>query len=457
VDFLVGFGSPSAVIVWIAACGTSVWWLVRQARERTLVTLPAFVVVFWFLLPILIQYPFAFSPVNALLTGPAVFDAYPQQLDRALLISATGVAAFALTYRLLSKRARPNAPTLFIARGLSAWSHPGLLWGSSLAVIALFGFLSLAGLLGAEGMRARALETPVLRPLYNLASTVLPLLIAIALLAAGERRKITLWVLALLLLLPAVLTGSRGVAFGGLLSYAVTVLCYRSLHEGLDARRVGKMLLAAAVILLLVFYLEDVRQGRYNIAATVAGFGFDFFYGNNFSDLRDFAWLLAYWDGEWLGGRTQLAGLLGFVPAILSPFRTYWGWGRVSTDMVGLGTREVASAHGGLRPGTFGELYLNFGLVGVVLGGLLLGYCAVRLHAATRDAVERYTPFEAKLVILAAFTALSLLFNLYVTAALFGVYVVIAALVITRVAKAIIRASVALPAASTVPPPQVKG
>jgi hypothetical protein len=111
----------------------------------------------------------------------------------------------------------------------------------------------------------------------------------------------------------------------------------------------------------------------------------------------------------------------------------------VSTDIVGLSTRDVDTVHGGLRPGAFGELYINFGLVGVVLGGLLLGYLTVRLFAATRDAVERYSPFEAKLAILAAFTALSLLFNLYVTAGVFSVYVVLGMLAAIRIAKGIVR------------------
>jgi oligosaccharide repeat unit polymerase len=445
-DFLVGFGSPSAVLLWRAGCGVTVWWLVRQGRKQLLVTVPAFVVVFWFFLPILLQYPFTFSPVNAVEMGFPAFEAYWPEIDRALRISLAGMATFALGFAVAPKRPRPNAPTTFIARALSAWSHPGLLWASALAVIGLFVFLSAAGLVGAEGMRGRAMETPALRPIYNVAATVLPLLIAIVLLAAAERRKAALWVLAIVLLFPALLTGSRGVAFGGIMNYGLAALGYRSLRRGLPTRRLIAALPVAALTLFLALYLGDVRAGQYNILATAAGAGFDLFYGNNFSDLRDFAWLLGYWDGEWLGGRTQLAGLLGFVPSVLSPFRAQWAWGRVSTDIVGLSMRELETAHGGLRPGTFGELYLNFGLVGVVLGGLLLGYLTVRLYAATRDAVERYSPFEAKLVILAAFVALNLLFSFYVTGAAFGVYVALGVLTAIRIAKGIVRAVGDVPA-----------
>jgi oligosaccharide repeat unit polymerase len=447
-DFLVGLGSPWAVALWAASFAAAVWWVVRQGRVRSLVTVPTYVIAFWFVLPILLQYPFTFSPANALATGIAAFNAYTGQIDRALLVSVLGIAAFALTFAIFPNEPRPNAPALFVARALSAWSHPGLLWSTSLGVVALFLFLSVAGLLGAEGMRNRAMEAPVLRPIFNVAAAILPLLIAIVLLAAAERRRAALWVLACLLLLPALLTGSRGVAFGGVMMYGLTVLGYQSVRGELNTRRVLAALPVAAVVLFLALYLADVRQGQYNILVTAARVGIDLFYGNNFSDLRDFAWLLAYWDGEWLGGRTQLAGLMGFIPALLSPFRTNWSWGRVSTDMVGLGTREVASAHPGLRAGMFGELYLNFGLVGVLLGGLLLGYFVARLHAATRHAVERYSPFEAKLVILAAFTVLNLLANLYITAGFFGVYVVLGVLVTVRIAKGILRAGVPSPSYS---------
>ena len=437
--FLVGLGSTSAVLLWIAAVTLTFRWLVRQARDGELVTVPAFVVVFWFLLPVLIQYPFTFSPLNAVSTGISGFEAYWPQVDRALRITLAGIAAFALALGVASRRPRPNAPTTFIARALSAWSHPGLLWASALAVTALLGFLAAADLVGAGGMRARAMEAPGLRPIYNVFATILPVLIAVVLLSASERRRPALWVLAAALVLAALSTGTRGVVFGGIMSFGLTVLGYRALRRELPLRRLLAYVPIALVILFLAFYLGDVRAGQYNILRTAAGVGAHLFYGNNFSDLRDFAWLLGYWDGEWLGGRTQLAGLLGFIPAMLSPFRTHWGWGRVSTDIVGLGTREIDTVHGGLRPGTFGELYLNFGIVAVVIGGLVLGYVAARLYAATRHAVERYPPFEARLVILAAFIAVNLVFNFYVTAGVFAVYVILGVLTFVRVAKGIVR------------------
>jgi oligosaccharide repeat unit polymerase len=451
-DLLVGFGSPAAIVLWAAASAVAVGWLLKQARQQAFVTVQTFVVGFWFVLPILLQYPFTFSPANVAATGLSAYRLYPYQIDRALLVSVTGMACFAVAFGLTSKEPRPCVPVASLARGLRAWAHPSLLWASSLAVVVLFLLVFGASLLGGPGLRDRALTNPIVRPVYNTVAAILPLLIAIAMLTASERRKAGLWTLVVLLLVLAVLTESRAVAFGGLASFALSVLGYRSLRRELRVAHAVALLPVALIVFFFVFYIADLRSGR-DITQTASTFGFHFFYGNNFSDLRDFAWMLAYWDGELLYGRTQLAGVTGFIPSVLSSFRTYWAWGRVSTDMVGLGVRDAANSHPGLRPGLFGELYMNFGLVGVVVGGLILGYIIARLYAATRDAIERYDSGHAKLVILAAFAAVSLLANVYISAGFAGVYVVLGVVVAIRIAKGLLRASTAVPANAGVTPP----
>jgi oligosaccharide repeat unit polymerase len=440
-ELLVGFGSPAVVLLWAVASAVALGWLLKQAREQAFVTVQTFLVGFWFLLPILLQYPFTFSPGNVPATGMSAYRLYPDHVDKAFLVSLAGMAACALSFGLTSKQPRPCVPVTALARALRAWSNSSLLWVSGMAVVAVFLLVFGASLIGGEGLRDQALSNPLVRPVYNTVAAIIPLLVAIVMLTASERRKASLWTLVVVLLALGVLTESRAVAFGGLASFVLAVLGYRSLRRELRLAHAVALLPVAAVVFFLMFYIADLRNGQRSILETASKFGFHFFYGNNFSDLRDFAWVLAYWDGEWLAGRTQLAGLTGFIPAVLSSFRTHWAWGRVSTDMVGVGVREAASTHPGLRPGLFGELYMNFGLVGVVAGGLLLGYVVARLYGASRDAVERYAPADAKLVILAAFAALSLLVNFYMTGGLAGVYVVVGTLVAVRMAKGILRAS----------------
>jgi hypothetical protein len=95
----------------------------------------------------------------------------------------------------------------------------------------------------------------------------------------------------------------------------------------------------------------------------------EFVYGNTFSDLRDFAWVLSSWNHKPFYGKTYASAFISFIPTTYSSFRTKWGIGRVTAKLGGF----VPKFHPGLRPGAFGEPYLNFGIPGVILMGILLG------------------------------------------------------------------------------------
>lgn len=102
-------------------------------------------------------------------------------------------------------------------------------------------------------------------------------------------------------------------------------------------------------------------------------------YGNDFSDVRDFAHILSKWDRHELHGKTYAAGLLGFIPRTVMPFRQQYAFATYFNEVVGF----KKDSHGGLRPGPFGEAYLNFGIPGVVvmgvLQGLIFGFVRARL------------------------------------------------------------------------------
>jgi hypothetical protein len=106
------------------------------------------------------------------------------------------------------------------------------------------------------------------------------------------------------------------------------------------------------------------------------------FYGNNFSDLRDFAWVYSAWDHVFWGGKTYLAALLSFVPRFASHFRDTWGMGVATATAVGFDPQ----VHPGLRPGMFGEGFFNFGALGVVAVGLMLGIIMRRVDIDVKQA-----------------------------------------------------------------------
>ncbi len=191
-SLIVGVGSWYVVALWVATTAFTLVWLVRQGRARALVTIPTYLVFFWFFLPVLLQYPFAFSPINALATGTKAYALYVDYVDTAFLVTLAGMAGFGIGWVATPKRDRAAGVVTFVARGLSAWAHGVFLWASGIAVGVLFVVLGGAGLIGAEGVRALAMAAPVLRPVYNIIQSVLPLLIALVLLMAAERRRVNL-------------------------------------------------------------------------------------------------------------------------------------------------------------------------------------------------------------------------------------------------------------------------
>lgn len=437
-DALIGFGSPWVVVPWLIASLLTIAWFVRLQRQRSLATIPSYVVLVWFFIPILLQYPFTFSPLNVAATGADGFQHYVPVLDRALLIYLVGMASFAAGFSIKARQ-QTFAPVRHVLLGLRAWSSGALLWITSAGVIALFAILTLAGLTSSEGMRNAAMTSPALRPFFNLVSTVLPMLIGLALLVAIERRRVGLGLSLVVLMLLAMLTGSRGAAFGGIAAYIATVLTYRSLRYELSTALVLALIPAGILFLLFLVFLGDLRVGQYDFLVTIANFGKRLFYGNNFSDFRDFSWILSYWNGEKFFGRTQLAGVLGFVPSVLFPLRKQWGWGARSLDITGLVPYGEVSAHPGLRPGVFGEWYFNFGLLGVIFAGFVLGYVVRRIHTTTVAAARERSPFEAKLAIYAAYVTIDLVFQFLVTSAFFRLYATLLVLATVRVGKYILR------------------
>ncbi|APS29389.1 hypothetical protein NC16_06490 [Pectobacterium brasiliense] len=128
-----------------------------------------------------------------------------------------------------------------------------------------------------------------------------------------------------------------------------------------------KYIFLALFFIFIAMVLDIFRSGQ-----GLEGFNYfwvNIAFGNSFSDLRDFAWVYSYWDREYLMGKTQLAGLLAFVPSSISDFRQDWNIGRWTASLVGFDP----NIHPGLRMGFFGESYFNFGYLGVFLFGLVSG------------------------------------------------------------------------------------
>ena len=178
-----------------------------------------------------------------------------------------------------------------------------------------------------------------------------------------RRKSIGLSLPALLAVLTLVASTRRGplvfVVICVFLVYALFGLRLRVL--------LGGVALSLAILLVLQFAvlggLNRTGPNSFAIDAAIT-------YGEVFGEVREFAWLLSEWEGNYFYGTTVEAALLP-LPETASSFKARNLMSSETKSIVGI---PEDAPHGGLRVLIFGEAYLNFGYPGVVLVALLFGW-----------------------------------------------------------------------------------
>jgi oligosaccharide repeat unit polymerase len=397
-----------------------VFWCIDYRRWGAL-SFADYLFGFHYFLKIVVLFPFAWSDNNIVATSQ-FFGGILEHLDLALYLTAGGVVA------------------MLCGLGVGAWmlSRPPVLcslvyrnvvqgWcGSGAAVVSVGIVLGLTGLLLALGFQpfvARSLvfERTELRPFYNLWSQIVPHCAAgLVVYGAGWRRP-GFVAMGIGVALLGIVGGNRTVAILTLIQVAV-ILAMPRRFRNLLAVAAGALALASAAILTSLLRADGSASG--NAVGT-------FFFGNDLTDVRDFAWILSGMDdGRWLWGKTYIAGYLSFIPSYLMPFRETYSFGRVSPMLAGLDPTH----HSGLRPPIFGEMYVNFGLPGLLIGGFVYGVAVGRVirwisESLQQPVADRPVP-EA--VVWSGFLMLQIIDAFVFTPAFFGVYVIVGWLFLGR-------------------------
>jgi oligosaccharide repeat unit polymerase len=267
-------------------------------------------------------------------------------------------------------------------------------------------------------LRAYTFANPSLRPVALVISNYSIVVGSHCLARYVDRKERSLLVCTLLLTAGLVFFGSRE---NLLAIYINVLLCYLIKLRS----RIGLFRILSLIVVIMAagLYLGNVRAGVYSLSGFFGSIAILLFYGDTFSDLRDFAWVYSAWDHSFWTGKTYLAALTAFVPRVASQFRDTWGLGVATASTVGFDPQ----VHPGLRPGVFGEGYFNFGLFGVIAVGLLLGIILRRVDVEVKRALAPPRPsmmsaFAAtNLIAVASCVAVSAGFSsLYVLA---GVYI----------------------------------
>lgn len=279
-------------------------------------------------------------------------------------------------------------------------------------------------------LRAYSFENPSLRPIAMAVSSYSVVIASHSFARYMDTKERSLLIYIFLLTFGLLPFGARSdlVAI-----FFMVFLCYL-----MKRRRRVKLIWIAAIVVMAVFmgmYLGALRSGIYSITAFMAMAVFAIFYGNSFSDLRDFSLLLTCWNGHFWFGKTYLAAAFAFVPRFLSTYRNEWSIGVVTATMAGFNPRE----HPGLRPGIFGESYFNFGYLGVIAMGLLVG---VILRKVDREVKREMNQEHPSITRAFSYTVLIvMLSDVVITAGVSSMYMLLLVFAISAVCRRLLSAA----------------
>jgi hypothetical protein len=220
------------------------------------------------------------------------------------------------------------------------------------------------------------------------------------------------------MILMSLFGGARSALLGGIILYYITNIIYRSNLKQITIKYLIYIVIMGMLLLTVFFYYGKARSGRFDILYTIENIEIELFYGGNFSELRDFAWLLSGWDGKYLYGKTFIAGIISFIPSFISDFRNEWNFGNFTKKITELGDEQF-----GLRAGILGEPYFNFGIFGVIMGGFLLGFIIRGLDNFIAVKVREETEYNAKIYILSGMFLTSMIYSVLSTPSFFVNYI----------------------------------
>jgi oligosaccharide repeat unit polymerase len=371
-DFTLGDVPADVWLVWTALTVAMIGYWYCRFRRSGVLSFDVFFVFLYLYLPIVFMAIFAFSPLNSAVTGESHWWYIPS-IREAFYVSLTGAAAFVLAS--LSAATRNHPPPGF------GWLRQAVcgFWMQNQGIVLLLAMTGCLGSLvvatvGVVQSREAAAQHTEFRPIAHVFSSVSVFAMLVMLVEGRRRRSWPLTGAGVMLTLAMVGFGTRKVTVGTILYYAAMRLI------NLRTRRVARTALVSVVVVTALvasaLAVEALRQDDLS-TERLASAPIHILFGNNLSELRDFAWILSGWDGELLMGRTYVSGFLSWIPSFLLPDRTELSWGRFSTRAAGLD----GGTHPGLRPTVFAEAYFNFGLTGVVLFGTFLGAVFGRVAA----------------------------------------------------------------------------
>ena len=375
-----------------------------------------------YFLTFLLMFPFASANLNALVIGNRNLEFAKRSITTAYLISLTGYLSIfvggaifnyykfnTLIYGVLIKPVKATLGSLYKQISINRKTS---------RLVAFFYFMAL-GIALLFAFRGGKLNDPrgyyaqnnQFLFLFNFVNSLSGIVSGFLIARIFQFNKAVDKMLFALFIAATLFIGSRGGIIGPILGY-FTSLVYFKMKGKVNLL---KTVLFALGMLCLILGLSFFRSGDLSVEVVLSSFLIQLFYGNTFSDLRDFSWVLSVWDGQYFYGKTYMAAFISFIPSSISAFRSEWSIGKVTAIMAGYSPKE----HPGIRPGMFGESFLNFGIIGVIIIGVLLGYTWRYIDYKIKEAAFTGDYIEATI----AGVACMIISALPITAGFFSIYV----------------------------------
>lgn len=394
-------------------------WFFYIYTKRQLVTVLSTTVLMKIFIPLIIMYPFAFSDKNTAATGVFVYNDYLEVINKVFVISLIGVMSFVIGCFFASRVKSDNKFLDFLSSSYGAFLNKKDLTLYVLFLIGIFLLMYKIGFFDSLfGGRTFAMANTSFRPISNFFYSACTVFLMLCLTKYYQEKSKIIGIYILLALTMSLTSGTRGAVLNSIMTF---VFMYYNINSK-DAKKsnVLKLAFGGALLLITAIYLGDARQQQYNLFIALSHAWDKIFYGNNFSDLRDFAWVTAYWDEQFQYGKTLIAGFLSFIPSSLFPLRAEWGLGIFTVTTIGYDT----SIHPGLRPGIFGESYFNFGILGVVFFGFMYGFVTGMINKFVQKTInsglsKKEVIYKVSLGYMVSYFS----FNFMITAGFFVVYV----------------------------------
>ncbi|AXE16419.1 hypothetical protein DR864_01085 [Runella rosea] len=352
-----------------------------------------FYIFYNYIFVIFFMYPFAASYLNGIAMGGRM-DMIKEKVDDAFLITLTGYISIILANYLFSLNVFSTFNRTIIK--INNWGGQLLFETMSnkkyiylcISFLLFFTVLGLVYSFSRFGfsfkIRNDYLAIPEIRPIFNFWTSFYNVFIPILIIIYIQKKaKMTLLVVILLSIF-ATFTGNRSTVFFTALNGIIFYLIH--LRHKLKLRKLSLWAFGLANSVFLLGLLRD--GGREYEIENLGFFTYSFLYGNNFSDLRDFAYILSFWDENLLYGKSYLAAFISFIPRYISDFRNTYAISAYTNNFLGY----EDGTHGGIRGGPFFESYLNFGIIGVVVIGFLWGSALSIVSKQIKTELVKSTP-----------------------------------------------------------------